>query len=285
MDEQEFSDILAGLDEPAVAEAEVAPGAETPLLDSPPSEQAETETPVAGTAADTTDPNVVGQLEPPPGDTAQPKWDSAENPYFDAYQQWQRHAQQLEAERQQIIAQQQQAAMWQQAQQQQAQILEEEKFLRELTAGDLEAYDRAQSIIQSRVAPLNQQVATMGQQMTHAQKVAAAVHIAATHMLPEDSRAALDAEVQRLLSLQSPDQMLADIQYRRQIASARETELERMRRENEELKRYVQTQRSLAARRAQGADLVGGGTAPGAGTALDQHEDFDSFFDALIGVA
>jgi hypothetical protein len=285
MDEQEFSDLLAGLDEPAVEAAEVAPEAETPLLDSPPSETPETESPVAGTAADTTDHRVVGQLEPTPEEAKQQQWASEENPYFDAYQQWQRHAQQLEAERQQWIAQQQQAQVWQQQQQMQAQALEDEKFLRELTAGDLEAYDRAQSIIQSRVQPLAQQNAVMNQQMTHAQKVAAAVHIAATQMLPEESRAALDAEVHRLLALQSPDQMLADIQYRRQIASARETELERIKRENEELKRYVQTQRAVQARRAQGADLVSGGTAPSTSTALDQHEDFDSFFSALIGAA
>lgn len=284
MDEQQFTDILAGLDESAADVAAVAPDDAAPILDSPPSEEPEAPSPAAETAPvpPTQD---VGTLEAPPEEAAAPQWDSEQNPYFQAYQQWQAHAQQLEQQQQAYLAQQQQQQAYLAQQQAAAQWKQDEQFLRDLTAGDLEAYDRTQAIIQSRVQPLQQQAHQLWTETTQAQKVASAIHIAATSLLSQDQQNLLNAEIQRLMSLPSPDQMVADVQYRKQVTSQRETELERMRRENEELKKYITTQQAARTRRMQGADAVDMGGVSAGTRSLADAEDFDSFFDALIGAA
>lgn len=284
MDNEAFTDLLAGLDDAAAqgdeapASADVAPASD---LDSSPTpsetvSSSENETAVASEQPVSSAP--APELPPPP------QWDSPENPYFQQAQQLAQQQQAIQAQQQQWAEQQRQQQAWQYQQQQQARYQELDAKWREIAAGDLEAYDTIRASVAELTQPYLQQAQSLNAEMEHAKRLATATHIAATYGLTPQQQESLNANIRHFLQMQSPEQMLADVEYRRAVQQQQQGEVERLRRENEELRRFQDAQRQTAARQARGADVVGAaiGTAP---AAADTFDTFDDLFNRVIGAA
>lgn len=287
MDEQEFADIVAAFDEPAAAaDPEVGPA---PILDNAPTDAPETGEPIPAPLTDDVAPDASiepaqAMPSPEPTEPPAPKWDDPSNPYFVQAQQLEQERQRLAWEQQQALAAQQQQLAYQQqlAQQQEWQV--QDARLRDIAAGDLEAYEELRTIMDKRIAPYAQQAQALSIDSEQAKKTATAMHIAATAFLPDDQRTAFTAEVQRLLQLSSPDQMQSDVQYRLSLRHQQETELQRIQRENAELKKHLAAQQAVRERQARGADAVAVTGSTSAVGAAD-YADFDALFNDLIGAA
>lgn len=277
MDNQAFTDLLAGLDESAAVETEAPASAEVetaPLLDSAPT-QPETDAPAPDQPASDTVPT-------PP--LLSPNWNSPDNPYLTQAQQLAAQQQMMAAQQQAWEEQQRQMALWQQQQQQAQRYQELDSKWREIAGGDLEAYDTIRASVAELTQPYMQQAQAVAAEADYAKRLATAIHIAAQAYLGPDQQQALNANVRHFLSMQSPDQMLADVQYRQALAQQSQSELSRLQQENLRLRQAQQAQAQVQSRLARGADAVEQtGTAALPNT--DTFADFDDLFNRVIGAA
>lgn len=283
MDEQDFATIVATLDEPAaVAEPEAGTA---PILDSVPVDDAPVvDEPVDPSPATAEPALIAGDTATPIPAISPPNWADPSNPYFVQAQQLEQERQRLAWEQEQARAAQQQQQAYQQqlAQQQEWQV--QDARLRDIAAGDLEAYEELRTIMDKRIQPLVQQAQQWANDSEQAKKTATAMHIAATSFFTDETRRqAFTAEVQRLMNLANPDQMLADVQYRQSLRQQQETELQRIQRENAELKKHLAAQQAVRDRQARGADAVAVSSTGTVVHGAADYADFDALFNDLIG--
>lgn len=280
MDNDAFDTLLAALDEPAADDIEAPASAdvdEAPLLDSVPSDpqDASPDGDVSDQSADATEP------DPEP---AKPDWDSPDNPYLLQMQQLLQQQQAWQQQQQAWEAQQQQQQVLMQQQQQQVRYQELDAKWREIAGGDLEAYDAIRASVAEVTQPYVQQAQAFYADAEQAKRIATATHIAATYGLTPEQQETLNANIRHFLSMQSPEQMLADVEYRKAIHQQQTNELQRLQQENAELRKFQEAQQQARQRMTRGADaveVVGVGRA----AASPADESFDDLFNRVIGAA
>lgn len=271
MDNESFTDLLAGFDEPAAVDTEAPASAEVetaPLLDTPPSQTEAADPPAA---------------DPPA--PVQPAWDSPDNPYFQQVQDLTRAQQAAQAQQRQWEEQQRQQAQWQQQQQQQARYQELDAKWREIAGGDLEAYDTIRASVAELSQPYMQQAQALYAEAEQAKRTATAIHIAATYGLAPEQADALNANVRHFMQMASPEQMLADVEYRRAVQQQQMGEVERLRQENAELRKFQEAQRQAQSRAVRGADATERGVGASSSPVSDTFDSFDDLFNRVIGAA
>lgn len=270
MDDQDFQDIVAGLDVPADEPASAATDEASPELDSTPAaEAAQGVAPQSAPEQDAAEPESTAQQ--PAGNP----WARADNPYYQ---------QAIAAQQQQAYIAQMQAAQQQQQYEYQLQMqaAQDEEYLREIAGGDVETYDRLRAVVANRVTPAAMQAQQMFQEAEYTRRLATAIHIAASSMVPAEYQQNLTYEIQRLMTMNDPQQMLGDVQYRQAAAQQYQQQLSAAQQELNELKRVLGARAGVLERVSRGADLVDGATGVAGNAVSRNSDDFDTWFDDLL---
>lgn len=265
MDDQVFNDIVADMDSAPVSaeatESPVEPSMPPTTDDASAADIEEYDHTNAGEV-------LIPQQAPPPDDP----WTNPNNPY---YQQMLAMQQQQEYEAQQqaaYIAQQQQYAYWEQQQQLDA-------YLREVSNGDVETYENLRGAVAAQVAPYQAQAAQMAADLDQANRMATAIHIAATAVLDPRQQQYLNAEIQRLANMPDPNLMVHDVNFRKAAFMRYEQEIQKAQQEIEQLRRQVGARSAVMDRNSRGADVVASGGAGSGPRTINDYDDFDAWFD------
>lgn len=263
-----FADVQAVLDGDAADPVEES----APLLDTTPSAtEAITavatppEGPVSVVEESTEPAPVVAESTPEP-ESKPVVWDSPDNPHYEAS----RKLQQLQSLAQQA--------------QQQAAIKAEQERIRALADDDPQRVTELQNFITQNQQPLVAQIQTKEQEVELAAKWATVYDEAIKFVLTPDQQKTVLSEVERMMALPGgPEHLHHDIATRKQERSSYETELNRLRAENESLKRGSAVQAQVADRLERRADLVESGSGTGASleTRWNDASSFDQAFDVI----
>lgn len=239
------------------SDAESAPATEDPAVESV------TET----TEAVVTEPASVTTPEPVATPTP-PQWDSPENPYFAQLQQMQERARQLVEQK---------AA-------ERAQELQNER-IRALADEDPSRIAEINQFVQEVTTPIYQRMGQVESELDTAAKLAVVYDQAVEHFVPDEYKAHVRGEVERLMRIQAgPQAITQDIaarkadreQFAQQVA-ARDKEIAT-------LKAQLAAKAEIAERAATGADVVdtSGGTTSGRDARFAAATNLDEFIGAIF---
>lgn len=279
MDDETWNEVLASMagEVPAEAAMEAAPDAATPADGTPPiaadavvdplpadptPSTSESPLPITDTAA----------AEPEPVAPVAPNWDSPDNPHFQDAQAL-RQLREMAAE-----------AKANQARETMA------KNLSELSDGDNERLGQLHGVIRTAVAPIAQQAQAFEQRATTSEKVASAMWIAMQAHLPEADQKAVMEQINALMAVDGVETMQQVAFGKRDSERLIQAAVAEKDRYIAELESRLGAKGELADRRANGVDLVDGGTgsAPDVAdiqTRLRDAPDMDSYWSILTGRA
>lgn len=260
-----FADVQAVLDGDA---ADIPTEDSAPLLDTTPSD-----TEAVTVVDEPTEPLVaatepVPVAEPDPAPAAPPviNFDTPDNPHYEKA----KRLEQLE-----MLAQ---RAAEQKRQQ------DEVARIRALADDDPQRVTELQQFLAQNQQPLLHQIQTKEYEVEQAAKLATVTEAAVKFVLSPDQQAQVFQEVERMMALPGgPEYLHRDLETRKQEKSIYQKEIDRLRAENESLKRGTTVAAQVADRVARGADVVdtGTGAVPNLETRWNDASSFDQAFDVI----